>query len=105
MRLDDDQLATLADLIAARLSQAPAGRLVDAATLAAHLGVDRSFVYAHGGELGARRLGGPGGRLRFDLDQALAAYAQREEPESAAPRRRQRRRPSENVGSILKMRV
>jgi hypothetical protein len=31
-------------------------RLVDAATLAAELGVDRSWVYAHRDELGAVRL-------------------------------------------------
>ena len=43
-------------------------RLVDAAALAAELGVDRDWVYSHADELGAIRLGGPNGRLRFDLE-------------------------------------
>ncbi|HWC49526.1 MAG TPA: hypothetical protein VG448_11645 [Solirubrobacterales bacterium] len=42
------------------------GRYVDAATLAAELSVERDWVYAHADELGALRLGGPNGRLRFD---------------------------------------
>lgn len=41
-------------------------RLVDAATLARELGVEREWVYAHAEQLGAVRLGGPNGRLRFD---------------------------------------
>ena len=43
-------------------------RYVDAATLAQQLDVDRDWVYAHAGELGAIRLGGPRGRLRFDVE-------------------------------------
>jgi hypothetical protein len=43
-------------------------RLVDAAELARRLGVDRDWVYAHAAQLGAVRLGGPRGRLRFDVD-------------------------------------
>lgn len=49
---------------AARLTDGP--RYVDAATLAAELSVERDWVYAHAEELGALRLGGPRGRLRFD---------------------------------------
>lgn len=45
----------------------PAVRLVDAAAVAERLGVDREWVYAHASYLGAIRLGGPNGRLRFDL--------------------------------------
>jgi len=59
-------------------AHAPAARLVDAATLARMLGVKRDWVYAHAGQLGAVRLGGPRGRLRFDLatlDDRLAAPA------------------------------
>jgi hypothetical protein len=48
-----------------------AARLVDAAGLAALLGVDRSWVYAHAKELRAVRLGGPRGRMRFDLAVVL----------------------------------
>lgn len=45
---------------------APEPRYVDAATLAHDLSVERDWVYAHAQELGAIRLGGPRGRLRFD---------------------------------------
>lgn len=50
--------------------------LTDAATLAQELGVERDWIYAHADELGAIRLGGPHGRLRFDQEivrQRLAA--------------------------------
>lgn len=79
-----------------------ARRLVDAATLAAELGVDRSWVYAHRGELGAIQLGtGSKPRLRFDLEVAWKVLArstskESQEPKTPAPtrsseRRRQRR--------------
>jgi hypothetical protein len=46
-------------------------QLVDAATLAAELGVERSWVYAHRAELGAIQLGsGSKPRLRFDVEVA-----------------------------------
>jgi hypothetical protein len=49
-------------------------RLVDAATLAAELGVDRSWVYAHRAELGAIKLGtGSKPRLRFEPEVARKA--------------------------------
>jgi hypothetical protein len=50
----------------------PGGRrLVDAATLAAQLGVERSWVYTHRAELGAIQLGsGSKPRLRFDVEVA-----------------------------------
>ncbi len=65
----------------------PRGRLVDAKTLAIELGVTRDCVYAHAAELGGQRLGGgPRGRLRFDLDQALSAWTSRStSKESQAP--------------------
>lgn len=55
------------------LREAPpvAARLVDAATLATILDVERDWVYAHAEQLGAVRLGGPRGRLRFDLAAVL----------------------------------
>ena len=79
-----------------------ARRLVDAATLAAELGVDRSWVYAHRGELGAIHLGtGSKPRLRFDLEVAWKVLARSTSKESQRPkapvpprsseRRRQRR--------------
>lgn len=43
-------------------------RLVDAATLASELGVERSWVYEHANELRPIRLGtGPKARLRFNV--------------------------------------
>jgi hypothetical protein len=51
-------------------------RLVDAATLAVELGVERSWVYAHRCELGGMQLGtGPKPRLRFDLATAREAIS------------------------------
>lgn len=38
---------------------------VDAATLADEYSVERDWVYSHAEQLGAIRLGGPNGRLRF----------------------------------------
>jgi hypothetical protein len=105
IRLADDQLDALADRIAARLRTSPTSDsgLVDAQQLAAHLGVARSFVYTHSDDLGGKRLGGKG-RLRFDLEEAVAAFAS-SEPERTAPAPRRRKRAvNGNVGSILKVR-
>jgi hypothetical protein len=56
-------------------------RLVDAATLAAELGVDRSWVYEHSDELGAVRLGtGSRPRLRFSVAAARATLAAQPQP-------------------------
>lgn len=72
---------------------APAG-LVDAAQLAALLGLSRATVYEHADELQAIRVGdGPRGRLRFDADAALTAWQHRHprvepEPQPTTPRRR-----------------
>ncbi|MGA9876454.1 MAG: hypothetical protein WBQ21_11665 [Solirubrobacteraceae bacterium] len=88
----DDHLLTprerlLVDAIAERVadvlrSGAVRVRLVDAATLADALGVSRDCVYVHASELGGERIGnGPRGRLRFDLDRALAAWTSRFESE------------------------
>ena len=77
MRLDPadiEQIARqVADLIAAKHAR-PAGRFVDAAELAQLLGVERDWVYAHANALGAIRLGGPRGRLRFDLQRVHDAW-------------------------------
>jgi hypothetical protein len=78
----------LADAIAERVAKlllhaTPAQySLVDASTVARALGVSRDFVYSHAAELGGQRIGdGPRGRLRFDLDRALAAWTSRFESE------------------------
>jgi hypothetical protein len=110
--LTDEQLDALADRIAARVNTntASASGMVDAATLAAHLGVARSYVYAHADELGAVRLGGPRGRLRFALPVADTARHQRQSADVGRPEqrpttpRRRRRTAQPHVGSILKVR-
>jgi len=67
--------SALADALEARRSRLDTW--VDAGTVAAHLGVDRAWIYQHSRELGAVRLGnGDRGRLRFHLrrvDELLAA--------------------------------
>jgi hypothetical protein len=61
-----------------RQDVAGVSRLVDAATVAHALGVTRGCVYDHAAELSGERIGnGPRGRLRFDLDRALAAWTAR----------------------------
>lgn len=64
----------------------PAGRrLVDAATLATELGVERSWVYAHRDELGAIQIGtGSKPRLRFDVEVAGELLARSTSKESQA---------------------
>lgn len=63
---------TLIERIALRVAELlaetpPAPSLVDATAVARDLSVERDWVYEHARELGAIRLGGPQGRLRFDL--------------------------------------
>lgn len=97
MTLDREDI----ELIAARVAELlggempePAARLVDAATVARELGIDRDWVYAHAHQLGAARLGGERGRLRFDLAKIrreLACPSQPRRP--TAPRRARRHRP------------
>ena len=88
-------------------------RLVDAATLAAELGVDRSWVYAHRDELGAVRLGaGSKPRLRFDPVEARKVLAGRSTtdlrvPKSSVPAgssRRGRRRRTGSGSELLPIR-
>jgi hypothetical protein len=85
--------------------------LVDAATVAAALNVTRDCVYVHAAELGGKRIGsGPRGRLRFDLDQALAAWTSRsqskeshrpESPASASPSAGRKRKRKGSSGGLL----
>ena len=100
IRLEDDQLQRLADLVAERLEHTASAQdhLVDAKKLARRLGVTRSFVYEHARDLGAIRLGaGPRARVRFDPAVAIRAMQSRFSPEQAAastmppPRRRTRK--------------
>jgi hypothetical protein len=109
-RLHPADLEQLADLIAERLAERHAPteppRLVDAATLAAILGVTRSTIYDRADDLGAVRLGdGPKARIRFDVERARAALeAERRTPTDSTPARppqprRQRRQPT--AGQVL----
>jgi hypothetical protein len=82
-------------------------QLVNAETLAQYLAVDRSWVYEHAEELGARRLGsGPKARLRFNIAEAderlRTCYLSRESKEAetasrAVSRPRRRRAMGTNV--------
>lgn len=113
VRLAPDQLEQLADLIAARLrAPAPtsdAGCLVDARTVAVALGTSSEWVRAHADELGVVRLGdGPRPRLRFDLDQARAAWAarslsERSQAPDPAPEAGARRRRSSATGTNVEL--
>ena len=106
-RIPDDQLDDLADRIAARLAPAPPAtdQLVDARTLAEMLGVHRSWVYEHAGELGAKRTSSKG-RLRFDPQTARAALASVafDAHTSVPPRHSPRRQRKRRTGSVLQVR-
>jgi hypothetical protein len=108
IRLAPDQLAELAELVAAELRGgevvgAPQRQLVDARTAAGRLGVDLKTVYRRADELGAVRVGRA---LRFDLervgkvlatapadggDRPVSERPQPAEPRTATRRRRSRR--------------
>jgi hypothetical protein len=75
------------ELLRAEESSSQSGRLVDAATLARELGVERDWVYAHADELGAIRLGGPKGRLRFDRHEVGERLSAIGRPVRYPPRR------------------
>ena len=114
--LTDEQLDRLADRLAARLAdrlaerEAPRGlrRRVSAGELAVMLGVSRDTVYQHAAELGALHVGnGKRPRLRFDVEEALAAWSARQsskrsQPSDAPadagrPARRRRRAPGSDL--------
>lgn len=88
--LDRDDIERLARRVAELVAATPppAVRYVDAAEVARVLGVERDWVYAHARELGAVRLGGGQGRLRFDLQEITRALAAGRQPGSSAARRR-----------------
>lgn len=98
MSLDRDDIEAIAQRVTQLLREpAPprAVRYVDAAHVARVLDVDPEWVYTHAHQLGAIRLGGPIGRLRFDLQQIERRLAQDHEtphhrPATPAPRRRRR---------------
>ena len=76
MTLDDEDIEQIARRVAQLIDTAhahPGPRYVDAGDLARMLGIERHWVYAHARELGAIRLGGPRGRLRFDVGRVAEA--------------------------------
>ncbi len=111
VRLDAGSVDAIARRVVELLAEehVPAVALVDAATVARALGVSRATVYEHADILGARSLTDPSGgrkpRLRFDLDEAVAAWQARPPVKPAAqplPARVPRRRASSSpAGSRL----
>jgi hypothetical protein len=100
-RLHPDDVEAIARRVAEllRADAVPAAaRLVDAATLAAMLGVERDWVYAHARELQAVRLGGKRGRLRFDVSIVFRALDTERPPRS---RRRSVAKAIETGGELL----
>jgi hypothetical protein len=98
MNLDADDIEAVATRVVELLEERddPSSRLVDAATLARTLRVERDWVYARARELGAIRLGdGPKAPLRFDvrLVRALLAADNGRQPRPAEPTQRRRGRP------------
>ncbi len=95
MRLDAGDIEAIAHRVAELLGD-PANtcavRYVDAAHVADALGVDREWVYAHAHQLGAIRLGGPHGRLRFDLQHLIRTLAGTAPEAAGRPASRPRRR-------------
>jgi hypothetical protein len=104
VRLDPADVEAIAQRVADLIDARPprAVRYVDAAHLAEALGVERDWVYAHARQLGAIRLGGPHGRLRFDLpnvQRTLSEQVLARHPPPAA-RRPGRRRERNATGGV-----
>jgi hypothetical protein len=65
----------LAELLAGRSERPAPRRLLTAAEVSEWWAVERSWVYAHADDLGARRLGaGQRPRLRFDRDEVAERF-------------------------------
>jgi len=102
IRLPDDQLEQLADILAERFSPTRSPAMLDARELAEALKCDLSFIYANAERLGGHRLGGgKQGRFRFDLSEAKAALRI---PPTAPPRSPRRRSMTPKAGKILRSR-
>lgn len=97
MTLDDEDIEQIARRVAELVGSSQAihtPRYVDATDLAQMLGIDREWVYAHARDLGAIRLGGPRGRLRFDVRHVAELLAGSESTAKPARRTPSRRRGS-----------
>jgi hypothetical protein len=105
MTLDAEDIEAVARRVAELLRATTnlTGPLVDAAELARILGVERDWVYARAGRLGAVRLGdGPKARLRFDIErvrETLASAGPGTQPPSDDAPRRRRGRPRTRPGA------
>jgi hypothetical protein len=106
MTLDDEDIERIAARVVELLQEGGetgGARYVDAAVVAQKLGVDRDWVYAHACELGGVRLGGPRGRLRFDLQKIRR---QLDGPDEERPKPGERRharppkQPPRRLGSV-----
>jgi hypothetical protein len=75
VRLDPGEAERIAALVAEAVRRDPPARFIDAAATARMLSVERDWVYEHAEELGAIRLGGPRGRLRFDRHEICRRLA------------------------------
>ena len=69
------------ELIGDGVRSGNSARLLDASAMARELGVERDWVYAHAIDLGAIRLGGPRGRLRFDPEVVKERLGGGQEPQ------------------------
>jgi len=92
-RVDAEFVEAVARRVAELLSDhAPDEQaMVDAAFVARELSVERDWVYDHATQLGGVRLGGPRGRLRFDMNVVRERLGGAEPSSWRAPARRARR--------------
>ena len=91
-RLSRADLEAIAAVVCERVAEIlgrTTPRYVDASALAEMLDVDRDWVYDHATELGGVRLGGPRGRLRFDIERVQCLLM--ESNNAAAPNRTRKR--------------
>jgi hypothetical protein len=105
MTLDDEDIEHIATRVVEVLQEegtTDAARYVDAAFVARKLSVDRDWVYEHARELGGVRLGGPHGRLRFDLRKLRRELdcPARKRPAEHRRRSRPRKRPPRRPGNV-----
>jgi hypothetical protein len=88
--MDEESVARRAVALLAEEGLLPAGRYVDTAAVARHVGVSEDWVRDHAAELGAIRVGdGPTGALRFDARKVRGALERRRlrQSDGSSPRR------------------
>jgi hypothetical protein len=85
--LDPGEAERIAALVADAVRCEPPARFLDAAATARMLSVERDWVYEHAEELGAVRLAGRRGRLRFDRREVCDRLARRRDQDLAGGRK------------------